>query len=930
MIGKMTPLFIMNRTSGAVRSPQPQSVLSCYQCRLGAGRLSKAGPLRKGLFFGIISFTGVKRGQQRSSCAVIYSNNSATLSVDLNQVHTYSNFQSICQAPDLSSPNSITHFHSPSSSYAAATAGINVNRNNPIAATPPFYLENRQQSAAATSSSYFDSQILLEESRQPQLVNLQQVGGAGGVCQIGHPAITGVNNLDQLIDLDICKDVDDELINKELEYLYNNSNNMGGNFDPLATNSSIDGHHNPLDQFLRDSTNQFYDEDEYYFSPERKRHLTAPGSLNFSSTNNRANNNYLVTNNNEAHSISTPKLIASDAEEFMSLAFDANNEQSGGNATAFGIAENASSNVSQNRDNHLEEANLTTNNDRQLQNHHHLHRHIQKSKTRPTSRNRRKSRGKPDNVFALLNSVLAKKQLQLSISPVRFRKQKFAPVVDHRPARPAPLIIPGPNTFNKFHSQLRSPRLWQVDPHSSSSSSGGFLDVGNLTSFFTPYTPPPILSPMRKGSGLFWRISLAACGGVSGAKSAPISPRCRREFWKKVTTPQKEAIFGQTIANIDSSDCGQSINDGTALENGVEIPETDTNPHINVGSKYQAWIGDNDDVRPFDRYADHTLHKADLMFDPFYAEDRDEDELNAYMEFASSNAIFGSAPNKEYALHLLHCTRGDLEKSVVLLMDHRTAYTNFGNYTYVDSDSWSCEEIQQFQDALFKHDKDFFLVASTIGTKTVKQCVAFYYTWKKIYSDENRRLKSLRRRRDLSDVNNGAYYNLRAAAATAAPTSTTAATGEKSLDDVDYSTTNNVSKIVSVIEDHSPEFRTNELTYRATPVSTVSPSVTVHKRLNFDEDDQEIKMENEKISNIIEENDDRDSLLTTDDFSSSFKINDVSAEEIVEQTRPKRTNTNRDGYFPCRLCGKIFYKIKSRNAHMKSHSDKVPKKKKDN
>ena len=55
--------------------------------------------------------------------------------------------------------------------------------------------------------------------------------------------------------------------------------------------------------------------------------------------------------------------------------------------------------------------------------------------------------------------------------------------------RPDPLVIL-PNDNFRFQSRLRSPRLW------------------DLTKKMTPppYTPPPMLSPARSGSGLFWTI----------------------------------------------------------------------------------------------------------------------------------------------------------------------------------------------------------------------------------------------------------------------------------------------------------------------------------------------------------------------------------------------------------------------------------------
>lgn len=50
-------------------------------------------------------------------------------------------------------------------------------------------------------------------------------------------------------------------------------------------------------------------------------------------------------------------------------------------------------------------------------------------------------------------------------------------------------------TLKHFSSQLRSPRYFEPAP--------------NLKTL-APYTPPPMLSPMRRGSGLFWNLSQSA------------------------------------------------------------------------------------------------------------------------------------------------------------------------------------------------------------------------------------------------------------------------------------------------------------------------------------------------------------------------------------------------------------------------------------
>ncbi len=43
-----------------------------------------------------------------------------------------------------------------------------------------------------------------------------------------------------------------------------------------------------------------------------------------------------------------------------------------------------------------------------------------------------------------------------------------------------------------------------------------------------------------------------------------------------------------------------------------------------------------------------------------------------------------------------------------------------------------------------------------VGSKSVRQCVQFYYLWKKVCSDESRRLGKIRKRREQDEI-----YNLR-------------------------------------------------------------------------------------------------------------------------------------------------------------------------
>lgn len=63
-----------------------------------------------------------------------------------------------------------------------------------------------------------------------------------------------------------------------------------------------------------------------------------------------------------------------------------------------------------------------------------------------------------------------------------------------RKNRPAPLIIPPHANHCGFQSRLRSPRIWTDGADHASTAP-------------VPYTPPPMLSPLRRGSGLFCSVS---------------------------------------------------------------------------------------------------------------------------------------------------------------------------------------------------------------------------------------------------------------------------------------------------------------------------------------------------------------------------------------------------------------------------------------
>lgn len=63
------------------------------------------------------------------------------------------------------------------------------------------------------------------------------------------------------------------------------------------------------------------------------------------------------------------------------------------------------------------------------------------------------------------------------------------------------------------------------------------------------------------------------------------------------------------------------------------------------------------------------------------------------------------------------------------------------SYECHESDRWTAHEMDVFYQGLLKYNKDFSAISRDIGAKTVKQCIQFYYLWKKLCPDEYKRFR---------------------------------------------------------------------------------------------------------------------------------------------------------------------------------------------
>ncbi|XP_072712942.1 transcriptional-regulating factor 1 isoform X4 [Ciconia boyciana] len=285
-------------------------------------------------------------------------------------------------------------------------------------------------------------------------------------------------------------------------------------------------------------------------------------------------------------------------------------------------------------------------------------------------------------------------------------EESFKPLQDKKKYRhrPEPLFIPPPSfNFSMSHSgatlyqsQLRSPRV--LGDH--------LLD---RTHELPPYTPPPMLSPVRQGSGLF---SSVITSHSTSHTQLPLTP----------LTPTPRVLL-----------CRSNSIDGSVIPVTPGPGEQTVEPRINIGSRFQADIPELQDRLLMEK----DVHKATLVWKPWpelenkVFQQRVEDLLN----MSCSSVLPGGGTNSEYALHSLFEAKGDimvaLEK-LLLRKPVRLKCHPLANYHYAGSDKWTHQERRLFKEALSTYSKDFIFVQKMVKSKTVAQCVEYYYTWKKI------------------------------------------------------------------------------------------------------------------------------------------------------------------------------------------------------
>lgn len=426
-----------------------------------------------------------------------------------------------------------------------------------------------------------------------------------------------------------------------------------------------------------------------------------------------------------------------------------------------------------------------------------------------------------------------------------------------RRPRPEPLIIPPPkpatfiapsvySSITSYQSNLRSPVRMPDHPL-----------------ILPPYTPPPILSPVREGSGLYFSTLMTSMAVGSQILPPPVTPKS-----------STRSLLRSTSSDI-TPPVLPMITDGTPVS---------LEPRINIGQHYQAEIPNLQDQlsSPFDE------HKADLVWVPVdnsRLKHGNQESMEGLMSMACSSVLRGGGTNQELVLHCLHECGGDFLETLGRLMLQDPVFPqnhHLAGYHYSGSDSWTAEEKRYFNKGISAYRKDFFLVQKLVQTKTVAQCVEFYYTYKKQVKIGRNGILTFGPPDSPGDKHAEAVVDVKSSQ------QSRLAPGETDGDDkrdVSYDHVHESSQQASV--DQSLQAHD----YAATVLVIKQPDAV------------------NKEAHPLQSAHHR-----------------PRAEPAAKKSRaPAKPPPDPDAVFPCKKCGRVFYKVKSRSAHMKSHAEQEKK-----
>uniref|UniRef100_A0A0N5A2U8 C2H2-type domain-containing protein n=1 Tax=Parastrongyloides trichosuri TaxID=131310 RepID=A0A0N5A2U8_PARTI len=370
-----------------------------------------------------------------------------------------------------------------------------------------------------------------------------------------------------------------------------------------------------------------------------------------------------------------------------------------------------------------------------------------------------------------------------------------------------------------------------------------------------------------------------------------------------------------------------------------EMDDDSNKPYMNIGIEHQAkvkpWTGKQI------KQPEQKKEAAVMLFDPKVISHLTQETVAAYEALACSEVMPKRGRNIELALHILYENKGNIQASVMDLMRidelEWDMYPIVSGTKYLLTDHWSKLEMNAFCEAIFKTEKNFNKMSKEIGTKSIKQCVEFYYFWKSACPEDYRKLKNLLRkkqllRKALCKLPTEVYIKIKEKIDNAIEEDELP---EINIDNDDEEMPDLIASITkndNIIIEPRKSLETSAKVEEFTPLETLTnPSLgeTYKKNINNDKSNSTENIQDSPSSYSWMHSDNAASDLPE---SLCKSIDNKSLMNMIPSTIPyhpspvapkKGAQPQADGFFHCRLCDKRFEKVKSLNAHMKSHAMKA-------
>ncbi|XP_075266427.1 uncharacterized protein LOC142358750 isoform X3 [Convolutriloba macropyga] len=445
-----------------------------------------------------------------------------------------------------------------------------------------------------------------------------------------------------------------------------------------------------------------------------------------------------------------------------------------------------------------------------------------------------------------------------------------------RSFKPKPIHIPKHISTGVFRSCLKSPRP----------------SVGMEP---PPYTPPPMLTPKRLGPGLF-------------TGSFPNVPFENRQLKRS----DRSGSFSADIANLN---------------------EPELEPKINVGSPFQA---DLPTCIKDEETREQLEDKATLAWAPIFDSSLNDLEIDQYLSAANSCCLNGGGGNTELAFHALAKAGGSVKHAMKQLLARRQkVYLGdpLGDYRYQNCAYWSRQERDTFNQCWSTYGKDFYKMRKQLPAKSLSDIVEYYYSWK--LDDRRNRQKPpvivTKKTMSISPAKNETIPSSEPSPLvggskleTQAPASCYSKLQKRRKMSCQFDNCFAEFDSARAFNDHlitvhgaNPSPVTpGPVTQAAAPV--VKESENKSPRLTSDINKSAVESKREvpkSVNNNLysyEKNAPMASIKTSSDNSNA------NAKQSTDESYLELSPAS-NGHFPCEICGKVFSKVKSRNAHMKMH-----------